>query len=111
MCALVSIPVLQRARLIAVPLGGFAFKECSTLLHQNGVLRMWVITDTGPREAVGGTGKRTPMPEIAEDDVYHGHAPLGAAAAHRGLARCLTQPGSAKLQRAVILQTLASMPA
>ena len=28
------------------------------------------------------------LPEISEDDVYHGAAPLGAAAAHRGLARC-----------------------
>ena len=27
------------------------------------------------------------LPEIAEDDVYHGAAPQGAAAAHRGLAR------------------------
>lgn len=28
------------------------------------------------------------LPEIAEDDVHHGAAPIGAAAAHRGLARC-----------------------
>ena len=27
------------------------------------------------------------LPEIAEDDVHHGAAPVGAAAAHRGLAR------------------------
>ena len=59
---------------------------------------MWKISHVGPREAVGGTGKRTPLPEIAEDDVYHGHAPLGAAAAHRGLARCLTQAGFAQAQ-------------
>ena len=63
-----------------------------------GYLKTLAILDAGPREAVGGTGKRTPLPEIAEDDVYHGHAPLGAAAAHRGLARCLTQSGSAQLQ-------------
>ena len=43
----------------------------------------------GQRRQSGGTGKRsTALPEIAEDDVYHGAAPVGAAAAHRGLAKC-----------------------
>ncbi len=42
----------------------------------------------GPKEAFGGTGKRSALPEIAEDDVHHGAAPVGAAAAHRGLAKC-----------------------
>ena len=63
-----------------------------------GVLRVRVLPDIGSRDAVGGTGKQAPLPEIAEDDVHHGHAPLGAAAAHRGLARCLNQPGTAQVQ-------------
>lgn len=49
--------------------------------------QMWHTA--GPREAFGGTGKRSALPEIAEDDVYHGSAPVGAAAAHRGLAKCV----------------------
>lgn len=42
-----------------------------------------------PREAAASSQSQATaqLPEIAEDDVYHGAAPVGAAAAHRGLAR------------------------
>lgn len=44
-----------------------------------------------PSPAAGSSGRGAGpggLPEIAEDDVHHGAAPIGAAAARRGLARC-----------------------
>ncbi len=47
-----------------------------------------------PSPAAGPSGRgigANGLPEIAEDDVHHGAAPVGAAAARRGLARCADQ--------------------
>ncbi|CAL8462641.1 g2174 [Coccomyxa elongata] len=66
----------------------------------------------GPAAAPSGQGAAAAgaLPEIAEDDVHHGAAPIGAAAAHRGLARMQGAAESALIQRYAAPEEVVELP-
>lgn len=49
-------------------------------------------------------------PEIAADDVHHGAAPIGAAAAHRGLARLEGEQAESLVSRYTAPEEVIELP-